>query len=547
MDNNEKLGWIERVDHASEEQAKRTLKFMILKCNTKTDTIARAIRDAIERHTPTPTIVYEQPESEDDSEDALASSHKKSSKKKKKKKEQDSSSQDEGDAPSMTSTKSRRTRRGDINADPLVGRLILKKSKTKPRRNKKRSSDHDEEQNSPDVSDKIKSKHASEPRAETKQRTCGESLETLSKQKSPPVIDLVTSSDDETGNTEQSKHGIVDDKSSDDDSSDDDSPDDSSSDSHSSDDGDSEDETHGDTVADRVGLPQESPNKDANEANARGDDTGRITTRPSTNSTANMSNQNSGTEIGIFGSGKKRKASERAVEEIRKDTGANSTIINHLNKRSKQNHPHESQRSPKDRTCRKCGVLFPSVAQLLKHQLYCKDSPEFPGGYHRSEPPSDDGSHQAKEAQKASHRAGDSFTDEPRKILQLPSRPRQTSQTDRGLSVPPPSFVHEPNNFPRGPTPTPLAIARSVSGIQSSPTGLIHRSEPNLSLDDSSGHQSPAPKPTTREQERYEEDRALRRCMYCKKWFRNCDNSNASCICHPGTCRSISCCLRCWI
>lgn len=547
MDNNEKLGWIERVDHASEEQAKRTLKFMILKCNTKTDTIARAIRDAIERHTPTPTIVYQQPESEDDGEAALASSHKKSGKKKKKKKEQDDSSQDEEDAPSTTSKKRGSTRRGDINADPLVGRLILKKSKTKLRRNKKRSSDHDEEQNSPDVSDKIKSKHASEPRAETKQRTCDESLETPSKQKSPPVIDLVTSSDDDTDDTEQSKHGIVDDKNSDDDSSDDDSPDDSSSDSHSSDDGDSEDKTHGDTVANRVGLSQESPNKYANEANARGDDTGRSTTRPSTNSTANTSNQNSGTEIVISGLGKKRKAPEHAVEEIHKERRADSTIIDHLNKRSKQNHPHESQRSPKDRTCRKCGVLFPSVAQLLKHQLYCKDSPGFLGGHHRSEPPSDDHSHQAKEAQEASHRAGNSFTDKPRNILQLPSRPRQTPPTDRGLSVPPPSFVHEPNNFPRGPTPTPLAIARSVSGIQSSPTGLVHRSEPNSSLDDSSGHQSPVPKPMTRDQERYEKDRALRRCMYCKNWFRDCDNSIGSCVCHPGTSRSISCCLICSI
>lgn len=547
MDTNEKLGWVERVNHASEEQAKRTLNFMILKCNTKTDTIARAIRDAIERHTPTPTIVYQQPESEDDGEAALALSHKKSSKKKKKKKDQDGSSQDEEDAPSTTSKKHRGTRRGDINPDPLVGQLILKKTKTKVKRNKKRSSDHDEEQNSPDVSDKIKSKHASEPRAETKQRTCDESLETPSKQKSPPVIDLVTSSDDETGNTGQSKHGTVDDKSSDDDSSDDDSPDDSSSDSNSSDEGDSEDENQGVALADGIAPAQKWPKKKANQASARGDDAGQSTTHLSTNFATMLPNQASGVETGIFGSGKKRKAPERTVEELHKDTRAESTTIDHLSKRSKQNHPPESHRSPEDRTCRKCGVLFPSVAQLLKHRMYCKDSAATLGDHHRSELPSDDHCGQPHQVQKVSHLNGDSSTEEPRNTLQLPSRPRRTSSADRGLSVPPPSFVHEPNNFPRGPTPAPMALARSVSGIQSSPTGLVRRSEPNFTLDHSSDHQSrpPALKPMTHEQERHEKVRALSRCMYCKKWFSSCENSSGSCSCHPGTCRSTSCQIRC--
>ncbi|KAG6360957.1 hypothetical protein INS49_012025 [Diaporthe citri] len=126
MNNSEKLGLIERVDHASEDQAKRTLRSMILKCTVTQPTIARAIKDAIERHTPTPMIVYQQPESEDDDESAPTTSHKKSNKKK----NQDGSSQDE-DVPASTSKKRRSTRRGDINADPLVGQLILKKTKTK--------------------------------------------------------------------------------------------------------------------------------------------------------------------------------------------------------------------------------------------------------------------------------------------------------------------------------------------------------------------------------------------------------------------------------
>lgn len=545
MDTNEKLGWVERVNHASEEQAKRTLNFMILKCNAKTDTIARAIRDAIERHTPTPTIVYQQPESEDDGEAALALSHKKSSKKKKKKKDQDGSSQDEEDAPSTTSKKRRSTRRGDINPDPLVEQLILKKTKTKLRRSKKRISDHDEDQNSPDVSDKIKSNHASETTTKKKQHTYDESLGTPSKQEDPPIIDLVTSSDEEACDTEQTTHRILDDKSSDDDSSDNDSLDDSSSDSHSSDDGHSKDETHGGSLADGVGPFHESPDKEANKGSARGGDAVPSTPQPSTNSTAKILNQNSGTGTIGLGSGKKRKAPEHTAEDAHKDTHAESTIIDHINKRSKQNHPLESQRLPEYRTCRKCDILFPSVAQLLKHQLRCKNSTATLVGHHRSGPPSDDHCAQPHQAQKAGHSNGDSLAKEPHNTLQLPSRPRRTSSADRGLSVPPPSFVHEPNNFPRGPKPTAMALARSVSGSHSSPPGLVHCPVSKSSSQGSSIHQSRPSKQMTQERERYEKGRKLHQCQYCKIWYRNCENLGNVCNCHPGMCRFPYCQSKC--
>lgn len=533
MDNNEKLGLIERVDHASEDQAKRTLKYMILKCNVKQDTIARAIREAIDKHTPTPMIVYRQPESEDDDEEALQSSRKRSNKKQN---DQDGSSEEDDDTPSAASNRRHSTRRGDINPDAHVGNLILENSKTKFKKNKKRSRDHDEEQEQPSAARKSKSKPASEPRAERRHRVCIDPKGTVSKQKSPPVIDLVTSSDDESSDTDQSSNEILDDKSSDENGSDNESPDDYSSESDSSDDGDSEEEVQGRRGALVVAtLPsQDGCNKKANQANVRSGSGSRIAAQSVTFSMAKASNQNDSDKTRPSVLNKKRK--EPTVGEIHDEIPAKSATDTHANKRSKQNHPQESQRSPEDRTCRKCGLLFPSVAQLLKHRLYCKNSIGPLGGHHRSEPPSDDRFRPLEKVQKASRPPGDNSTDEPQNTMQLPSRPRPSTPADRGLSVPPPSFVHEPNNFPRGPTPTPLALARSVSGIQSSPPGLVRRSVPKISGDVSPGRQPQLPRLESYREHRIQEyrEKVVHQCKVCKKSFTEHGNAVGACKFHNG-------------
>ncbi|KAG8162413.1 hypothetical protein KVR01_008178 [Diaporthe batatas] len=74
MDKGEQLALIQRVAHSSGNQAKEALESMILKCGTRHSTIARAIRDAVERYTPAPTIVYENPGTNNDSDASLAPS-----------------------------------------------------------------------------------------------------------------------------------------------------------------------------------------------------------------------------------------------------------------------------------------------------------------------------------------------------------------------------------------------------------------------------------------------------------------------------------------
>lgn len=538
MDTNERLALIERVDHSSGEQAKRTLKFMILKCNVKQETIARAIRDAIERHAPTPTIVYEQPESEDDDEAAPTSSHKKS-----KKKNQDGSSQDEEDVAASTSKKRRSTRRGDINADPLVEQLILKKTKTKTNRNKKRSSDRNEEQNHPNSSKKNQSKHASKLIAEPEERTRDNSMGEPSQQKSPTVIDLLTSSEDETRDTQQSKIENLNDKSSDENSSDIDSPDDSSSHSDSSDDGGAEEEPQGNALADGLVPSQDASNK-ANQTSAGSSDGGRTTTRSSTCSKDKTPNQNNGIEISLLGLGKKRKASERTVEEVHNNQPAKSTMTAHLNKRSKQNHPQGYQRLLEDGRCLRCGILFPSAAQLLKHRDYCKVFVAKLGSHHRSEPPSDAHFRRLQHIQKASHPASESFDDEPHNTLRLPSRPRQREPAARESSPFPPSFEHEPNNFPRGTKGMNIAFTGHASDAKSPPPqDLAQTPGPDPSLDSPPDFQSRPPEPESLRQHLLKEasEQALRRCRLCKKWYRDSENVVGACSCHPGTCRSLDC------
>lgn len=537
MDNNEKLGLIERVDHASEEQAKRTLKFMILKCNVKTDTIARAIRDALERHAPTPTIVYQQPESEDDDEAALASSHRKSKRKKKKKERRhDGSSEIEENARLAGSSDHQNAPLDAVDTEPDEEQLILKKTKTKTKSKQKAglNDDQDEQQNSSEPK-KRKRKHACKHRAETEQHA-HEPLGSPTKQNDPTVIDLITSSDDETCDRKQSKNASLDGKSSNVNNSDNVSPDESSSDGDkSSDNGGSGDKPPGDAFADGSGPSPESSNKKANQASTTSGDVDHSAVRSSTHSTAKTSNQNDGFEISLFGSGKKRKAPDRTVEEVHNDQPGKSRTIPHINKKPKQNHTLDSQRSSEDQICRKCGILFPSVPELRKHQHHCKGFSATLSSHHRSDPPSEDHSRSLKHTQKASHPAGQSFTDEPHNTLRLPSRPRERSPADPGLSVPPSSSVQELENFPSGPKYTSRALARSVSGIQSSPSGLVNGQGPKLSADGSPDHQSRPPKrDSSIERLIPEREKIVYQCKYCKKSFTEYGNAVGACKFHRG-------------
>lgn len=542
MNNNEKLDLIERVDHASEDQAKRTLRSMILKCTVRQDTIARAIKDAIERHTPTPMIVYQQPESEDEDEATINSSRKKS----KKKKDQDNGSQEEEGSPSTTSKKRRSTRRGDINADPLVGQLILRKTKTKTKHNSKRRNDHDKEQHNLKSLKKKKSEPPPEPRPENEQRVSGSSIGRSSKQKASTVIDLVSSSDDESDHTEQPGNEILDNNSfnggsPDNDGSSSDSSDGSSSDTCSSDSSSSDDEGNGnesqdDGLSGEIPPSLESSSSRINRASEKSSGCSDGVARSITSSISMASTQSNGKELTPVISGKKRKAPECTVEEVQNNHLAKSTSNAPVSKKPKQNHPQEQQKSRNNRECWECGMLFPSLTQLVRHGVSCKFFTATLGSHHRPQLSSHDHSGRLQHVQKASQLAGSSSTGEPHDTLKLPSRPRQTIPADRGLLVPPPSFVHEPNNFPRGPTPTPLGLARSASGIQRSRLDLAHRPVQKLPPNGSPGHQSQLPKPESIPQSRtqWDEMNAILECKFCKELFTEFGNEAGACKGHRG-------------
>ncbi|KAG6360958.1 hypothetical protein INS49_012026 [Diaporthe citri] len=182
-----------------------------------------------------------------------------------------------------------------------------------------------------------------------------------SQQTIPTVIDLVTSSDDETCDNEHSENESLDDKSSDDISSDNDSPDDSSSDSDSSDDGGAEEEPQGNTLADGLGPSQDGSNKKANQTSASSDDDGRGAAHSITISMAKASIQNDGIKISPFDSSKKRKAPEHAAEGVHNDRAAPTATHNQANKRAKYSQPGEPQTSLQNRTC--------AIATLQTHTL----------------------------------------------------------------------------------------------------------------------------------------------------------------------------------
>jgi hypothetical protein len=530
MNTNERLALSERVNHASEDQIKRALHFMILKCTVTQTTIARAIRDAIERHTPTPTVVFEEQEPKDDDEVILASSHRKSTKKEE---DQSSASEDEdedADAPTTTSKHHRSTGRRE------------KKSKTKLKGKKKAIDDQEGGQNRPDSSRKKKKKHKKlkdAPNFQTgpNQSNSEDSVGGPSKQRKPAIIDLVTSSDVETHTTEQSASHVLNKTISNDHGSDHDSSNDHSSDSDSSDVEGFSNEQQDDCLAGSVRLSQEGSRMKITQAGARHGE-GDSRAQSVTVSMARAWNQHGHNKIGSSGLDKKRKAVELAVEDVHRNQPAKSATDVHLVKRPKQNYSKETQVPPEGRKCEKCNKSFP-IFELMKHRRACKCTAASVDRHHLPKAPANDHRHEIKRIQKAGDPVGDILTAESRSTVQLPSTPLQTVPADRELSKTPPRFVQKPNNFPRGPTPVPMALARSNAGTKSLPSYSFRGMKPEASSDASTDKQPISPQPEPFRQhllpvfERKE-------CIFCTRWFSHWDNLEGVCKCHPGMCRSSS-------
>lgn len=550
MNSTEKLALIERVNHASGDQAKRALQSMILKCTITQSTIARAIKDAIERHTPTPLIVYEEPEPRGDGDAAPAPNNKKKHK----------SDRDQNDDFVLSAAPEEH----DGSAHDEFGAVKIKAKK----KGKRNGSGHLHSHDSPDSPKKKKIKKiedASKFRTEVEQTLPKVAIGRSSKRFKPSVIDLVSSSDAETHGAEQPEDYILDKRVSDDDSdlvtsSEDEAsstgesknqilhnkiPNDESSDTGNSDrssttdssgDENSMDEQHDHALTGCVMASQEGSDVETAQADAKiGGGTRRA--QSVTVSMAKASKQQNDNKMYSFGLDKKRKALELPVEEVHTNQPTKSTRDVHLVKRTKQNHPEKPQKSLNDWKCRKCSLLFPSVTQLLEHHLvHRKGGSATDDRPHHSNMPAHDRPRRFQQVQNASSTAGDGFTDKPYNAEQLPSAPWQRAPADKGFLQPLPSFVQEQTNSPYVPPLIPSALERSAPGIQSSSSVPVGNSVPKLSSNVFPRHQLRIPdrESLNQIQVREKQPETMHKCWGCKNWFRESENVVGVCNCHPG-------------
>ncbi|KAK2608091.1 hypothetical protein N8I77_006725 [Diaporthe amygdali] len=544
MNNPEKLSILERVDQCDEAQAKRALKHMILKCSTKTSTIASAIKDALERHAPTPIISYQEPASQDEDETATVKPEKKSHKKKKN--DHGNHIDGEEDVSTSTSRKHRKTSRGDINADPVVSELILGKTKTKRdkrEKHRKGRDDRDAHQKKPKSSKSKKAKKESGRQAEADEHISEDSVENPSGQNDPIVVDLLNSSEPEKRDSEHSVDEDLTEESSNNDISLDDGSDGASGSNRDGNEVVDAGRPAGDALDKDVTRFKDTGNGETTAAIATNRDDGHVTAQLSTNTRNRPSKQKDGIWFSSLGSTRKRKAPEGHADDANINQTAKTAADTQVHKRATQEDPQVPQNSPEDRTCRKCGVGFPSIGQLFRHRLYCRGLvATFADNLHSELPPIGP-SNEAKKSQKADNAAGSIVTNAPHNTIQLPSRPIPRAPAARELSMPPPSFVRGPNRFPRGPTPLPMVLARQAPGVKTLPPKLEHGPVAGANPDRSSELKSlnqdlTQPKKTTNPPPGAIHQGNVEfefQCKFCAKWFKTRDNLPGACRSHPGT------------
>lgn len=104
----------------------------------------------------------------------------------------------------------------------------------------------------------------------------------------------------------------------------------------------------------------------------------------------------------------------------------------------------------------------------------------------------------------------------------------------------PPSFIKAPNNFPRGPTPAPMVLARRISHGDAAPNAVpVHPGE----AANSGLHTPPPPPPQAPGSEvvPFKPQGAAQtanvrelRCRFCHKYFKRSDNHATACRRHDG-------------
>ncbi|POS77740.1 hypothetical protein DHEL01_v203858 [Diaporthe helianthi] len=422
MNVSDRLALTERVDHASEDEVKRALRYMILNCQVHHTTIARAIKDGIERFTPAPTIVYGNRDGKHDDEAVPASSHGKSADKEE---GPSSSSSEDEDVPATHS----RHHRGTGRRDKKTKSNLQGKSKKSGEKNVSRRDSSKRKKS------KKKAKHARGNQIEAQENNSDDSVgRTSSKKTNSTVIDLVTSSDVEIPEKEQAGNPIT-------------------------------DKPAADEVLDRVTSSEEEPlytsaakktphpnvvlldrsygsgdgvfTRKQHDFIARADTPSQGGSRAKTPqsaertgtfgrrskvviaSAAKTSNRHNDTRTGPLGLDSKRKAPDPAVGDVHTNQSVDPVPVIHPSKRLRQNDPPQVEESQGGNDCDKCEETFLSIHELMKHRWTCKGKAAAVDDHHLLGPQPNDQLHRSKQSQKAGNPAGGSVATEPRNIVPI--------------------------------------------------------------------------------------------------------------------------------
>lgn len=391
MDANEKLTFINRLTSLSGTQAREALKQMTMNCNTKHTTIARALRNAIHQHAP---LQSESPVTTQSSPTAATPSRAAGTKKKPTacgqeitKISGDEESDDETPV-SKRKTKHKR-RRGDINPDPNIGRLILEKST--PKRQAAREATAVDASNWPRPLTTSHRKVDKMSPADSKGSTRDIKRKNMKTAPTPAPAPLIivdsdsTTSDTETSDTESSDSEVP----RDDEIPGRDSSGSSSSDASSSDSGDSDAEASDAETSDSQEASSSKYNRHQLQQ-TNGSSSTRAVYENSKRSSTDLSAQASKNKVinpkttaapksGKKGSGPLKQdratagGSSMPVANKRKSLAddqsrsTDSTASIPEMKKAKRDQPQTPRGQPEDRTCRRCHEIFLSRELLFKH------------------------------------------------------------------------------------------------------------------------------------------------------------------------------------
>lgn len=537
MDANERLNFINRLSGLTGDQAREVLKQMAINCNTRQTTIARALKNAVDHHAP---IQYLAAVAAPSSPSVATPSTSASSIQKtevRDKGHMSDSGEDGGDDETPASKKQNKhkkhkIKRGDINPDPNISRLVLDKSTPKRSSAQFEAATADRSRHGA-LSSTNGKKHKTSP-ANNKNIKLENKRERI-KEEDVIVIDSTSesdssdsdSSDNDTGDNKISNHNFPDHKSSGDDSSSStDTADTERSGSKSSDSDESIDlnparrkllkESTSSRRTAHAHVKQPAPVSSAQGAKktAEKPKMTAVSARAETSKTTKTSREQvdraaktSSTHVI-----KKRKAEEAGQVE-HADAEGNA-------QEKKKVKTSEDQKPVHVWMCRKCGDVFESRAHLFKHIQHHKH-PVVPT-IHASvpapllkSPVSAPGTQ--NRAPEQAYRHVDPVTkkewdDQIAPLSKAAPKPKPDPEIQRAM--PPPAFIKEPNSFPRGPTPAPMVLARRRTNGGATFADLPVRPGPALAAEASSEREY--------------------KCQFCYEYYKRSQNHGLMCRRHEG-------------